>query len=167
MLHLLNGDATAAVFSRAGLPGDVAVWRDILMEGPVATGPITPAAMPGRVAYLAERLAIAPEQYRQVSDEEEAVLAREARQPGGERGENEEPGLLATRGHQGEGRRAEEGEVDDRAGAHGRGQEIGLEQGEDGGAEGGQRGARHGAAHEIGDAGERQAGGDPRQLREE
>lgn len=79
MLHLLNGDATAAVFSGAGLPGDVAVWRDILMEGPVATGPITPAAMPGRVAYLAERLAIAPEQYRRVSDEEEAVLARAAR----------------------------------------------------------------------------------------
>lgn len=76
MLHLLNGDVTAAVFSRTGAPGDVAVWRDILVEGPVAAGAVAPAAMPGRVAYLAERLGIPPDDYRRVSQEEEATLAR-------------------------------------------------------------------------------------------
>lgn len=78
MLHLLNGDATAAVFSGADLPGEAAVWRDILVEGPVADGGVAPAAMPGRVAYLAERLAIDPDEYRRVSVEEEAALARAA-----------------------------------------------------------------------------------------
>lgn len=76
MLHLLNGDATAAVFAPAGLPGVPAVWRDILMEGPVSAGAATPAAMPGRVAYLAERLAIEADGYGRVSREQEAALAR-------------------------------------------------------------------------------------------
>jgi len=61
MLHLLNGDALAQAFARAGLPGDVLVWRDILVEGPVAPdGALTDA----RVAYLAERFEIPPEAYR-------------------------------------------------------------------------------------------------------
>ncbi len=36
MLHVLNGDATAVVFAAAGLPGETLVWRDIVVEGPVA-----------------------------------------------------------------------------------------------------------------------------------
>jgi len=78
MLHLLNGDATAAVFARAGLPGESAVWRDVLMEGPVAAGAVTADAMPGRPAYLAERLAIDPEEYGRASRQNEAALARGA-----------------------------------------------------------------------------------------
>lgn len=78
MLHLVNGDAAAGVLARSGLPGETAVWRDILVEGPVAGGAVAPAAMPGRVAYLAERLAIDPDGYRRVSDEQEAALARAA-----------------------------------------------------------------------------------------
>jgi hypothetical protein len=31
VLHILNGDATAAVFPNR-LPGERAIWRDILME---------------------------------------------------------------------------------------------------------------------------------------
>ena len=38
MLHVLNGDATAAVFAGASLTGERLVWRDILVEGPVAAG---------------------------------------------------------------------------------------------------------------------------------
>lgn len=34
VLHLLNGDATATVMEQAGLEGDVAVWREMLCEGP-------------------------------------------------------------------------------------------------------------------------------------
>jgi hypothetical protein len=36
MLHILNGDATAAIFEQANLPGNgILVWREILSEGPI------------------------------------------------------------------------------------------------------------------------------------
>jgi len=35
MLHIVNGDATLTRLAPAALPGDVLVWRDILVEGPV------------------------------------------------------------------------------------------------------------------------------------
>ena len=63
MLHILNGDATAAVFAAAGLPGDVLVWRDILVEGPLTAGWTEPAALATRAAYLAERFAIDAARY--------------------------------------------------------------------------------------------------------
>lgn len=69
MLHLLNGDATAAVFPDA-LPGERAVWRDILMEGPADADPDT------RAAWLAPRLGVTPDAYAQRSREGVATLAR-------------------------------------------------------------------------------------------
>ena len=63
MLHVLNGDATATVFARAGLDGERLVWRDILAEGPVAADADTPARLDARAAYLAERLTIDREAY--------------------------------------------------------------------------------------------------------
>ena len=38
-LHVLNGDATAHQFATAGLFGDVAVWREMLSEGPLLASP--------------------------------------------------------------------------------------------------------------------------------
>lgn len=35
MLHLLNGDAVLPAMRSAGLPGDCAVWGDVLWEGPL------------------------------------------------------------------------------------------------------------------------------------
>lgn len=35
ILHILNGDSTAESFSKANIPGDIMVWREILSEGPV------------------------------------------------------------------------------------------------------------------------------------
>jgi hypothetical protein len=66
---MLNGDATAAVFPEA-LPGERAVWRDILMEGPADAGPDT------RAAWLAPRLGVTPDAYAQCSREGVATLAR-------------------------------------------------------------------------------------------
>ncbi|WP_157627081.1 hypothetical protein [Spirosoma luteum] len=40
-LHVLNGDATAHAFVGAGLPGDVAIWREMLSEGPLLVAPRT------------------------------------------------------------------------------------------------------------------------------
>lgn len=34
-LHILNGDGTAGGFQQSGLMGDIAIWREILCEGPV------------------------------------------------------------------------------------------------------------------------------------
>lgn len=38
MLHLTNGDSVALSLRRAGMPGTVVAWRDILHEGPVPAG---------------------------------------------------------------------------------------------------------------------------------
>lgn len=35
MLHVLNGDATRSPLARAGIPGALTVWADVLHEGPV------------------------------------------------------------------------------------------------------------------------------------
>lgn len=75
MLHVLNGDETRRVFERAGLAGEVVVWRDILVEGPVRSG--DGAAVPAleeRVAFLAERLAIDPQAYTRAAREQAAAL---------------------------------------------------------------------------------------------
>lgn len=69
MLHVLNGDATAAVFPDA-LPGERAVWRDIIMEGPADTDVAT------RAAWLAPRLGVTPDAYAQRWREGIAILAR-------------------------------------------------------------------------------------------
>ena len=75
MLHVLNGDATATVFAAAGLPGDVLVWRDVLVEGPVTTEWTAPEALAVRTAFLAASLAIDPEQYRSSVHEQDEGLA--------------------------------------------------------------------------------------------
>ncbi len=71
MLHLLNGDATAATFPEA-LPGERAVWRDILMEGP-ADGDGD-----ARAQWLAPRLGITAEAYAGRWREGAALLAAAA-----------------------------------------------------------------------------------------
>jgi hypothetical protein len=75
MLHVLNGDATATVFAAAGLPGNVLVWRDILVEGPLWPEWPTPDMLALRTAFLAERLAIDPERYRLSVREQDEGLA--------------------------------------------------------------------------------------------
>jgi hypothetical protein len=71
MLHLLNGDGTAAGFPDA-LPGERAVWRDILMEGPAGAGAAA------RAAWLAPRLGVTTQAYARGFREGEATLARAA-----------------------------------------------------------------------------------------
>jgi hypothetical protein len=73
VLHVLNGDATASVFDRAGIPGERLVWRDILAEGPVPA--VAHAPLPGRAAYVAERLAIDAAEYARTTADQVAGLA--------------------------------------------------------------------------------------------
>jgi hypothetical protein len=56
VLHLLNGDATAAVFPST-LPGRRAVWRDIMVEGPAVNDGAA------RAAWLAPRLNVTAAEY--------------------------------------------------------------------------------------------------------
>jgi hypothetical protein len=69
VLHLLNGDATAAIFPDS-LPGERAVWRDVLMEGPAGTDAET------RAAWLAPRLGVTADAYARRWRQGEATLAR-------------------------------------------------------------------------------------------
>ena len=75
MLHVLNGDVTASVFAAAGLPGDVLIWRDILVEGLLTAEWTEPTALAARAAFLAERLAIEPARYLRGVHEQEEGLA--------------------------------------------------------------------------------------------
>ena len=74
MLHVLNGDATRSAFEAAGLVGDVLVWRDILVEGPVTTGDDAVPMLDARVEFLSERLAIERERYARSAHEQAAAL---------------------------------------------------------------------------------------------
>lgn len=74
MLHVLNGDATRSAFEAAGLVGDVLVWRDILVEGPVTTGDDAVPMLDARVEFLSERLAIERERYARRAHEQAAAL---------------------------------------------------------------------------------------------
>jgi hypothetical protein len=69
VLHLLNGDATLAIFPPT-LPGERAVWRDIMVEGP----PVDDGAARG--AWLAPWLGVAPEEYERRWREGQALFAR-------------------------------------------------------------------------------------------
>jgi len=69
VLHLLNGDATLAVFPST-LPGPRIVWRDIMVEGPaVDDGAV-------RAGWLAPRLGVTPNEYERRWRKGLAELAR-------------------------------------------------------------------------------------------
>lgn len=38
ILHLTNGDSARVLMERAGIPGTVIVWREVLHDGPVPAG---------------------------------------------------------------------------------------------------------------------------------
>lgn len=71
MVHLLNGDATSAVFPST-LPGHRAVWRDIMVEGPAVDDGAT------RAAWLAPRLGVTGEEYERRWREGQETLAHAA-----------------------------------------------------------------------------------------
>jgi hypothetical protein len=53
MLHITNGDATAKTLNDADLGGEIAVWRDVLHEGPVPAGLGLDELREVRARYLA------------------------------------------------------------------------------------------------------------------
>jgi hypothetical protein len=69
VLHLLNGDASAAVMP-ASIDGERAVWRDILVEGP----PVADGAVRG--GWLGPRIGVSAEDYARRWQEGQATLDR-------------------------------------------------------------------------------------------
>lgn len=63
MLHVVNGDATAARLAPAALPGELLVWRDILVEGPADVGASIDALAERRAPWLARRFGIPADEY--------------------------------------------------------------------------------------------------------
>lgn len=63
MLHLANGESTAALLRKAGVPGDVFSVDDILMEGPLRNGLRTPSDWLFRAGWLQQRLGIPKADY--------------------------------------------------------------------------------------------------------
>lgn len=54
VLHVANGDCTAALIARAGIAGDLSIWADVLHEGPVPSGLSDEELLQVRAMYLAE-----------------------------------------------------------------------------------------------------------------
>lgn len=54
MLHLTNGDSVALSLRRAGMPGTVVAWRDVLHEGPVPAGLTLEGLSDLRARFLAD-----------------------------------------------------------------------------------------------------------------
>ena len=54
MLHIVNGDATAEPLRHSGVPGTVAVWADVLHEGPVPSDIDDPLWRETRARFLSE-----------------------------------------------------------------------------------------------------------------
>jgi hypothetical protein len=78
MLHVANGDTTAALLARAGLAGGIVSEGDILIEGPARNGLETREDWEFRAAFLQERLGIPEALYLARVDERKSWLARSA-----------------------------------------------------------------------------------------
>lgn len=73
MLHVLNGDATAAALAASGVPGERLVWRDLAVEGPVVAVGSPPSAE--RATHLAANFGIDADAYVRATEEQTARLA--------------------------------------------------------------------------------------------
>jgi hypothetical protein len=54
ILHITSGDVAGGLLARAGLPGEVLVWHDVLYDGPRGPGWPGPEALEARAAFLEE-----------------------------------------------------------------------------------------------------------------
>ena len=85
MLHVHNGDSSADILRRSGLPGEHLVWREALIAGPTPRGLSADAWQASRASFLADayglnvsdclkRLVEQEEALRRFKDHEEVIL---------------------------------------------------------------------------------------------
>jgi hypothetical protein len=78
VLHVANGETTAVLLARAGVPGEILGADDILMEGPVPHGLRDPSDWQARARWLAQRLGIPEVDYLDAREAIEARIRKEA-----------------------------------------------------------------------------------------
>jgi hypothetical protein len=54
VLHVANGDSTTSLIARAGIPGALSIWADVLHEGPVPSGLSDEELLVVRALHLAD-----------------------------------------------------------------------------------------------------------------
>lgn len=59
-LHILNGDSTREMLALSGLEGDVAVWRDVLSDGPAVDAVGSDAFWQARAGYMSRAFSVSP-----------------------------------------------------------------------------------------------------------
>ncbi|MFD2247814.1 DUF1835 domain-containing protein [Pontibacter ruber] len=64
-LHILNGDASLPAFKAAGIAGQVLVWREILVDGPVSYALPEAGFWQQRLQHITSTFRETPEGYRQ------------------------------------------------------------------------------------------------------
>ncbi|WP_159886113.1 DUF1835 domain-containing protein [Paenibacillus puerhi] len=75
MLHIVNGDSVAEKLRQGIVQGDILVWREVYPHGPVAADPAARDHRTVRASYLEQTLGIPPQEYMQISEAQEKVLA--------------------------------------------------------------------------------------------
>lgn len=74
-LIITNGDSAGFGLRDAGKTGIILPWRDVLHEGPIVAGPIE-ACSAERVAYLARRFRLPPDEIAAEFAERDAIMRR-------------------------------------------------------------------------------------------
>ncbi len=80
--HVLNGDAMADRFVASGLVGDFLVWREALIDGPVAVDMSRPSIGSARAVWLASEMGVPTEVYFEDFKRREQTLAALAQEAG-------------------------------------------------------------------------------------
>ena len=75
MLHITNGDTAVATLRRAGIPGDMLPWNDVLHEGPVPAGLDLEALSARRSRFISEQGWGPPDEVARSFAERDAMLA--------------------------------------------------------------------------------------------
>ena len=74
MLHVANGDHALSVLRRAGVPGEVTAWSDVLDQGPLRGEPGTGKFRAWRIEWLARNGAGTPDEVRNQLEAWDAAL---------------------------------------------------------------------------------------------
>ncbi|MFV8755229.1 hypothetical protein ACNOYE_32165 [Nannocystaceae bacterium ST9] len=74
-IHVLNGDAMTETFAAAGIPGELVIWREAAIDGPLAADMSSPALREARAAWFERDLGVAADEYRRDFDRREQALA--------------------------------------------------------------------------------------------
>lgn len=75
LVHIINGDAMAEAFAAAGVPGEVIVWREAAIDGPIAVDMSTAEIREARAEWFERDLDVPADEFRREFDDRERALA--------------------------------------------------------------------------------------------